>query len=146
MKRILVLSVLIASANAFSLDPKLKEEALKLVPKGEVVQESLHEIKVKNASNSVVEIEFDKGGKFEEASGKNVDLDEFIPENKSKPLKEVVALLKKNGKAPTGEWSYENSLLNGWYYEFEGYESGAKKEYVVDASTGNIIETKNDDD
>lgn len=144
MKHLLVLSVFVLSANAFALDAKLKEAALKMVPNGTVVSESHDEVKIKGA-NGIIEVEFEKDGDFEEASGKNALLDEFVPGDKSLPLKEVVEKLTKEGITLTGEWSYEHSLLKGWYYELDGVQGGVNKEFTVDAKTGKILKAEIDD-
>lgn len=130
------------SSGAFAVNVK---EAIKFVPGGEVVQEKLKEVKVKTPQGSIVEIEFDSGGKFEEASGENIDKDIFQPGNDLFSLQTVVESLKGQGKNPIGDWSLENNFLRGWHYEFEGFEKGQKFEYIVDAKTGKLIESKLED-
>lgn len=121
------------------------DDALKLVPGGSIVQEKKKEVKVKTPQGTIVEVEFDSKGNFEEASGKDLDKDILIPGNDLFSLQTTLESLKKQGKTPTGKWSLENSFLKGWHYEFKGFEDGKKYEYVVDAKTGKLIDTKLDD-
>jgi uncharacterized membrane protein YkoI len=133
---------LVLSSGAFA---SVKEEALKLVPGGTVVQETFEEVKIKTPQNSIVEVEFDSSGKFEEASGDNLEKDVLVPAEEILSLKAVVESLKKEGKNPIGEWSLEKSFIRGWHYEFEGHENGSKFDYIVDAKTGILIESRIDD-
>lgn len=133
---------LILSQTAFA---KNTDTALKLVPNGKVVAETLDEVRVQTAGGTVVEIEFDKNGKFEEASGDALATDVLIPGEGLLSLADVVAGLKKEGKSPVGDWSLEKSFIRGWHYDFEALENGQKMEYVVDAKTGKILESKLDD-
>lgn len=142
MKSLIGLSLTILSISAFA---NIKDEALKFVPGGTVVEEKAEEVKVKTPTGSVVEVEFTNDGKLEEASGKSVENDLFVPGNNLMNLKEVVAAANKSGKKPVGEWSLENSILNSWHYEFEGYENGKKMDYVFDAKSGKMLESKTDD-
>lgn len=119
--------------------------ALKLVPGGKVVEERAKEIKVLTGNNSLVEIEFKQDGSFEEASGEDVSKDVFVPPMNLLPLSSAIAALKKEGKAPAGEWSLEQSFMKGWHYEFEGLEDGRKMDYVVDAKAGKIVSATIDD-
>lgn len=114
------------------------DAALKMIPGGKVLQEKTREVVVLTPNQTTIEVEFKKNGKFEEASGNNLDKDIFVPEKGLMSLQEAVALLKKEGKAPVGEWSFEESLFGNFYYEFEGFEAGKKMEYHVDAKTGKI--------
>lgn len=144
MKKLLGITslVLVISGSAFA---KISDDALKFVPGGKIVQEKAEEVKVQTPAGSVVEVEFDRGGKFEEASGDSVDNDIFVPGNGILSLKDAVAALKKDGKSPVGEWSLDDSVLKGWHYEFEGFENGKKMDYVVDAKTGKLTDSKADD-
>lgn len=115
------------------------EKALKYVPGGTVVSEKKDEFKIKTANGKIVEVELDRNGKLDEASGYSIE-DQFVPGGDLKPLNEVVAMLQKEGKNLTGEWSFDRSTTRGWYYEFDGQdEKGRDLEVKVDAKTGNII-------
>jgi uncharacterized membrane protein YkoI len=142
-KRIIIGLCLILPFTASGSD--FTETALKFVPGGKVVQEKIKEVKVQTPKGSIVEIEFERNGTFEEASGDNLDQDIFVPEEGRLPLQKVVAELIKQGKSPKGEWSMEHSFFKGWHYEFEGYENGLKYDYVVDAKSGKLIASEIDD-
>lgn len=120
-------------------------QALKYIPGGEIVQEKAKEVKVKTPQGTIVEIEFNRDGTFEEASGKNIEKDAFVPEDGLISLSEAISTLKKEGKAPAGDWELEKSFIRGWHYKFEGYEKNQKYDYVVDAKTGKLLESKLDD-
>ena len=100
------------------------------------------EVKVQTKNGSLVEIEFSPDGNFEEASGDNCKADVFIPKRGLLSLKEVHEALIKLGKVPEGEWSLEESFLQGWHYDFEGSESAQEVEYVMDANNGKLLKTK----
>lgn len=121
------------------------DAALKLVPGSKVVQEKVKEVKLQTTNGSIVEVEFKANGSFEEASGDNIDKDVFVPANNLITLKDAVENLKKMGKTPVGEWTLEESLLQGWHYEFQGYEEGKKFDYHIDAKSGKFLGAKLDD-
>lgn len=142
-KSFLGLSLLtLLSANAFAT---ISEEALKFVPGGKVLSEKVDEVKIQVPNGGVVEVEFDRSGKLDEASGDSVDNDIFVPSNGILSLKEAVAALKKEGKVAVGDWSIDNSMIKGWYYKFEGFEQGKKMDYTLDAKTGKLLDAKLDD-
>lgn len=123
----------------------LGDASLKLVPGGKVIQEQTKEVKVQTPEGTLVEVEFEKNGTFEEASGDNVDKDILVPGNNLLPLKDAIASLKKANKTPVGEWSLDQSFVQGWHYEFEGFENNQKMDYVVDAKSGKLLSSKVDD-
>lgn len=143
MKKLLIATLTLANVTAYA--SPLSEKALTFVPGGTVVQEKIKEVKVKTPKSSIVEIEFHSDGSFEEASGSNLDKDILIPKEGLLPLSSIVEQLVKQGKTPTGDWSLEKSLLDGWHYEFEGFENGQKFDYLVDAKNGKLLESKIDD-
>jgi uncharacterized membrane protein YkoI len=143
MKKHLIIILSLVSASAFA-NP-LADQALKFVPGGTVAQQKIKEVKIKTPLSSIVEIEFHSDGTFEEASGDNIEKDILTPGNGLVTLKTAVAELVKQGKGPTGDWSLEKSFFKGWHYEFEGYENGQKFDYIVDAKTGKLLESKVDD-
>lgn len=139
-----VLGLMIYSAQGHT-QPDMKNTALKFVPEGQVVSESVREFKIRTKNNTVVEIEFERDGSFEEASGKDVQKDVLVTDLGIKSLEDALKSARAEGKSPIGEWSLDKSMLRGWYYEFEGFEDGKKMEYVVDAKTGKIISSSIDD-
>ena len=135
---VLIISIVMKSYAA-------NHQALKFVPGGEIVQEKLREVKVKTPKGTIVEIEFNGDGSFEEASGDNLEKDIFVPETGLVTLENAVESLKKEGKSPVGDWELDHSFLSGWGYKFEGYENGQKFDYYVDAKTGKLVKSKLDD-
>lgn len=144
MKFLIVMSFLAISTQALAANATPRENALKYVKEGKVVHEKENDFKIQTKSGSIVEVEFKNDGTLEEASGKALDQDIFEPGNGMISLKDAKDALKKAGKAPVGEWSFENSLTKGWNYEFEGFESGNKMDYVVDAKSGKLLESRID--
>ena len=122
----------------------IASDAVKYVPGGKVVQEKAEEVKIQTPAGTIVEVEFDRAGKFEEASGDSVENDVFVPGEGLLSLKDAVDSLKKAGKTPVGDWSLDSSLIRGWHYEFEGFENGKKMDYVLDAKTGKLISSEID--
>lgn len=142
-KSLLALSIMaLISAPAFATTT---EDALRLVPGGKLLSEKPDEIKIQTPNGGVVEVEFNRNGKLDEASGNSVELDLFIPENGLLSLKDAVIALKKEGKIAVGDWSIDNNMISGWYYEFEGFESGKKMDYTLDAKTGKLVNAEIDD-
>lgn len=143
MKSLLVPALILLSLPAMA--SKLTDQALKYVPGAEVLEEKGDEVKLKTASGTVVEVEFDRSGKLDEASGKSVEKDVFVPGDSLISLADASKALTKEGKKPVGEWSLDDSLVRGWHFEFEGYENGKKFEYLVDAKSGKLLKSKADD-
>lgn len=137
--QVLVIFAMIATARA--ADPKIST----IIPEGEIVQEKEREVKVKTKAGSIVEVEFDRGGKFEEASGKAPDKDVLNPGNNLITLAKAYEALKAAGKTATGDWSLEKSFMKGWIYEFEGFENGKEVDYLINAENGKFLETRIDD-
>ncbi|MCM2348720.1 MAG: hypothetical protein NDI69_01785 [Bacteriovoracaceae bacterium] len=123
----------------------LSQKGVEYVPKGMVVENKTDEVKIKTANGGIVEVEFTRDGELDEASGDSVIHDEFVPGQGLLSLKEAVQQLQENGKNPSGDWSLKNSFIKGWHYEFEGIEAGKSMDYVLDAKTGKLLESKRDD-
>lgn len=143
-KSLLSLSLLLVLSSP-AMASALSDEALSYIPGGKVVAEKKDEVKVQGPNGSIIEVEFNRSGKFDEASGDSVDQDVFVPGNGILSLKEAVTALKKEGKSAVGEWSIDNSMIRGWYYEFEGFEAGNKMDYTLDAKTGKLLSVEIDD-
>ncbi len=131
------------SAQSFAQD--LKASALKYVPGGSVVELKKDEVKVKTPAGSLVEIEFNRSGELDEASGDAIESDVFIPGNNLKTLSEISKTLKDQGYQLTGDWSYESSFMNPWHYEVDAFKDGQSFEVEVDAKTGKVTKSKIDD-
>ncbi len=137
------------SANAQNANgqknPNLKETAMKLVPESKITKEDGNEFDLMTAKQTVIEVELNKDGTLDEASG-NAALagDVFVPGNGLMSLGDAVSALQKAGKTPAGDWSIEKSFLNDWIYEFEGTENGKAMEYAVSAKDGKLVKDRRD--
>lgn len=131
------------SVQSFAQD--LKVSALKYVPGGAVVELKKDEVKVKTPTGSIVEIEFNRNGELDEASGDAIESDVFIPGNNYKNLSEISKMLKDQGYQLTGDWSYESSFMKSWHYEVDALKDGQSLELEVDAKTGKMTKSKIDD-
>lgn len=136
MKNAIAISVMLATSSvAFSQS----------VPSGELVKDKKDEKHFKTKAGTIVEVEYDRKGVFEEASGDMaLNGDEFTAHEGHLSLKEITENLKKAGKNLTGEWKYQHSLLNGWVYELEGMTDGKEVDFYVSAKDGKIIKEKID--
>lgn len=143
MKKFLVLILSIASLSAFA---QVKaEDALKYVPGGSVVQTKVDEVKIRTPKGSIVEIEFTRGGTFEEASGDMIESDVFVPVGDYLPLEKVAAIVKELGYTLKGDWSYEKKFMRDWRYEVDALQNNLEYEIIVDAKTGKVLEERLDD-
>lgn len=145
MKKIL-LSLLVISAfsaqGAFAQD--LTQKALDYVENSTVFKVKKDEVEVLTANKTIVEIDFDRKGNLEEASGENVDLDNFNPKNGNLSLVEALNSIQALGETVHGEWSYEHEFQMGWYYEFNGIKNNVEYEFIIDAKTGKLLRSKID--
>lgn len=140
-KLLLVLSL--STFTSFALAQLAPEAALKYVPGGVVVQTKKNEVKVKTPKGSIVEIEFDRSGELDDASGDAIENDVFIPGNsKHKKLDEIAAIVKEQGYELKGDWSYDKSIFKGWHYEVDAFKDNQEVELTLDAESGKIVETE----
>lgn len=117
-----------------------QDQALKYVPGAKVLRDDGYEFKLQTPKGTVVEVELNRDGSLDEASGKSIAAgDVFIPGEGRISLADALSALKKEGKVPRGEWSFEKSMLKGWVYEVEGMEDGKEMEYKIDAKTGKLV-------
>lgn len=144
-KLILALVLSAFGSSALAADPgSLKDAAVKMVG-GKLIKEDGDEYSIQTAKGTVVEVELNNDGTVDEASGDSVaGGDAFAPGGGMLSLADAVAALKKAGKNPTGDWSYEKSMINGWVYEFEGVENGKSMEYAISAKDGKLVKDKRD--
>ena len=143
MKMFSTLMLVLMSSSLYA--GPLADKALSYVPGGVVVHEKSDEVKIRTVNGTIVEIEFDYAGNFDEASGDNVELDQLTPQDGAMTLEAAVAAMKALGKNPVGDWSLEQSVLKGLHYEFEGFENGVKFDYELDAKNGSLISSHIDD-
>ena len=126
-------------------EAQIKESLTQFVPESKFLHKDGHEYKVTTAKQTVVEVEFDRDGTVDEASGDAVEAgDMFVPGRGNYNLAQAVEALKKAGKVPTGDWKYKKSFLNGWVYYFEGTENGKKMDYAVSAKDGALVVDRRD--
>ena len=108
------------SANTDS-DAKNKAALSNVIPNSKIIEQDGSEFDVVTEGKTVVEVEFDREGKIEEASGDAAEAgDSLNPGQGLISLSKAVEALKKSGKSTVGEWSLEKSFTRGWIYEFEG--------------------------
>jgi hypothetical protein len=130
----------------FSLSALAEVDALKLVPGGKIKIKNSFEIKVTTVQNTEVDLGIDQDGNLEEASGLSAEKgDVFEPGEKRLSLKEVVAILKKSGKALQGEWIFEQSDDGDWLYDVEGIENKKNVDYIINAENGKLLRTEVDE-
>lgn len=147
MKTLVKFAGVIAASGVlfnYAIAGDLGVQALSFVPGGKVLQEKYDEVKIQTAKGSIIEVEFTRSGKFDEASGNNAAEDAFKAPNGLVSLETAVKGLKDAKKQPTAEWSLDSSIVKGWIYEFEGYENGQEMEYYVDAKTGKFLKASVD--
>lgn len=126
-------------------EAQLKESLTKLVPESKVVKKDGDEYEVMTPKNTVVEVEFNRDGSVDEASGDSaMGGDVFVPGNGMIALGAAVESLKKSGKTGTGDWEYKKSFRNGWVYEFEGRENDKDMEYQISAKDGSLVKDSRD--
>ena len=136
----MLISSLVLAAATITLDPKIQSTLTTLVPEARVVEQDGDEYELETPRNTRVEIKLDRAGVLDEASGDAAENgDVLVPGDGRMTLTDAVAALKKAGKAPTGDWSLEKSLLKGWVYEFEGRENGKEIDYKVSATDGKLL-------
>lgn len=145
-KKTLIFSILMSAPIAFAAtDVNLKDAATKMVPNAKIIKEDGNEFDLQTAKGTVVEVELNRDGTIDEASGDSVaGGDEFAPGAGMMTLAQAAEALRKAGKNPTGDWSFEKSMMHGWMYEFEGMENGKKMEYGISAKDGKLVKEKRD--
>lgn len=134
--------VLISTFSHSATD--LAKKALKYVPEGTVQMVERDEFTIKTKSGSIIEVELNRDGSLDEASGEMAQKDDFVPGNGLISLSQAVKALQKEGKTVEGEWSLDKDFLRDWEYEFEGVEDGKQYEYTVNAKTGKLIKSEAD--
>lgn len=116
-----------------------------MVPESQLFLQDGDELTFQTPKGTLVEIEFNHDGSLDEASGHlALTGDVFSPVGDFMKLNEAVAALQKAGKTPSGDWTFEKSMLHGWVYEFEGLENGKMMEYIVDGKSGKLLKSKRD--
>lgn len=136
-----MIAVLSTSASFASV---FTDKALKLIPEGKIQKEKKGDVDILTKNNTIVEVEFGRGGEFQEAKGGSVRLDNFSPENGLLSLKDAHAKLESTGAIAVGEWSLDHSRKYDWHYEFAVLKDNVKYDYILDARTGKLIDSYRD--
>ncbi|WP_408096872.1 hypothetical protein ACJVC5_17680 [Peredibacter sp. HCB2-198] len=107
--------------------------ALSMVPRGKVDLQQGRDFTIKSLANTKIKIEFRRNGKFEEASGDNLNKgDELEPGEGMISLSSAAQKLQEKGIKPEGHWSLEQDPKFGWIYE-------VNHQYLIDAKTGKAL-------
>lgn len=144
MKKLISFVLLGLLSLGVSAKTDFGKSALKLVPGGTVEHTKGDEATVKTTAGTFIEIEFNRDGSLDEASGDMATKDNIVPGNGLLSLKDAVSSLEKNGKKAEGEWSLDKDFMREWEYEFEGFENNQKFEYVINAKTGEFLKSEKD--
>jgi len=104
MKKLMTFTLLGLMSLGVSAKTDFGKNAMKIVPGGTVERTEGDEATVKTTAGTLMEIEFNRDGTLDEASGDMATKDNLVPGNGLLPLKDAVAALEKNGKKAEGEW------------------------------------------
>lgn len=139
MKRYLLVT-LVMIAPLYGLSKATEELVKSMVPHGEVSKSFAKEFTVKTPAGTKITVEFDRAGKFDEASGLNLGKgDVFEPGDGLLTLGTVAKKLNEKGHFIVGEWRIEKDSKLGWIYELSGLQNEENINYVVDARTAQLI-------
>ena len=142
MKRYLLVT-LVMIAPLYGLSKATEELVKSMVPHGEVTQGFAKEYTVKTPAGTKITVEFDRAGKFDEASGLNLGKgDVFEPGDGLLTLGSVAKKLNEKGHFIVGEWRIEKDSKLGWIYELSGLQDEENINYVVDARTAQLISSE----
>lgn len=130
--------ILALTFPVFVFAQNLNEMLAVMVPNGTVLNQSTM-FKIKSPKNTEIEIIFTKEGAFNYAIGESPENDIFFLGKSGISLTETVAILKKVGKNPQGEWGLAFHPVAGWCYQFDATENGKETKYNVAAKTGKIL-------
>ena len=107
--------------------------ALSMVPRGKVDLQQGRDFTIKSLAGTKIKIEFRRNGKFEEASGDNLNKgDELEPGEGMISLSSAAQKLQEKGIKPEGHWSLEQDPKFGWIYE-------VNHQHLIDAKSGKTI-------
>lgn len=135
---IAILASLISLKTMASLNTE--SEALTMVPKGKIISNQLREYTLKTTSGTKIKLEFELSGKFQEASGINLNKgDEFEPGHGLLSLSTVAKKLVKRGRKVKGDWNLEKDPLYGWIYEIAVDNDGETIFDLIEAKNGSFF-------
>lgn len=128
--KILILFLLFSLTTYASTE----ELALSMIPRGKVIEHFGKDFIIKTTAGTKIHVEFKRDGKFQEASGRNLNQgDELEPGDGLISLSTVAQNISKLGLRPGGIWNLEEDKEHGWVYEFNGN--------LISAKTGKLIGT-----
>lgn len=120
--------------------------AKSMVPRGKIIEELGRDFIVRTKAGTNVKIEFDLDGKFQEASGKNLNQgDELEPGEGLISLSSAAQALQKTGISPEGYWLLEKDPKMGWIYEVRHNVISALSGVILRKSSANISENALED-
>lgn len=135
---------MVTTLNLGGAVEKLDTEALAMVPKGKVLDQSFREVTVKTESGTKVKLEFERQGKLQEASGLNLNRgDEFEPGSGLISLSTAAQSASKSGHQVKGGWNLEKDPQYGWVYELAEEETDRKLIHLVNAKNGKVVRSIN---
>ncbi|HXH76144.1 MAG TPA: PepSY domain-containing protein [Bacteriovoracaceae bacterium] len=140
LKYLLIILFTLLFQSSFGAAPKVESKALTMVPKGRIVLINFREVTLKTESGTKVELEFERQGTLQEASGLNLNRgDEFEPGQGLMSLSSVAQKVTKAGHPIKGEWKLEKDDQYGWVYELAEDKDDQKVYHIVNAKTGKLI-------
>lgn len=110
-----------------------ESQALSMVPRGKLDLQQGRDFTIKSLAGTKIRIEFRRNGKFEEASGDNLNKgDELEPGEGLISLGTAAQYIQEKGIKPEGHWSLEQDPKLGWIYE-------VNHKHIIDAKTGKSL-------
>lgn len=110
--------------------------ATSMVPRGKLIETWGRDYIVRSRTGTNIGVQFSLDGKFEEATGKNLNKgDELEPGEGLLSLSTAAQIMHKRGLTPEGYWVIEKDEKHGWIYEFN--------RGILNAKTGEIIKAVN---
>lgn len=141
VKMAVVLAFLISSFTAMGNIEPVETTALSMVPRGILIAKIAREYFVKTKAGTKIKVEFGHNGKFEEASGMNLNHgDEFEPGMGLISLGTAARAVVNIGYPVRGDWNLEKDSTHGWVYEMSG-ENDEEEDifHLVNATSGQFI-------
>jgi hypothetical protein len=118
----------------------IEKTALSMIPKGKLIARIAREYIIKTEAGTKIKLEFERNGKFEEASGLNLNRgDEFEPGMGLISLGTAARSLAGTGHDVKGDWNLEKDSTHGWVYEMAGETDGEVIFHLVNATSGQFI-------
>jgi hypothetical protein len=140
VKMAVVLAFLISSFSAVGNIEPVETTALSMVPRGILIANIAREYFVKTKAGTKIKVEFGHNGKFEEASGMNLNHgDEFEPGMGLISLGTAARSVVRIGYPVRGDWNLEKDSTHGWVYEMAGESNDEEIFHLVNATSGQFI-------